>query len=246
LLYVHPFLEEAEVSRPVIAAVARAMAKLGYGVLMVDLYGCGDSEGEFRDARWETWREDLTLGVQWLRDRNVPRVGLWGLRLGGLLALDFACHSRAVSPFIVLWHPPSGGAETLTHFLRRSLVQEDVGPFTRTTKDLRRRLASGSCVEIAGWELNPDLAFALEHLELPSLLSRISSAVYCAEFVQATTFPSATTRLRILQACKASGAEVDCQQLTVRSFWADWSEATTDDCQVLSEFMKGVLAQWEI
>src|SRR5579862_8212418 len=56
VLYVHPFAGEMFASRNVIAALARELASVGVGVLTVDLYGCGDSWGDFSDARWEIWR----------------------------------------------------------------------------------------------------------------------------------------------------------------------------------------------
>ena len=239
LLYVHAFAEEANCSRPVIAAVARAIARLGYGVLTVDLYGCGDSAGEFRDALWSDWHEDLAIGVEWLQDRGLTPVGLWGLRLGGLLALDVARLSQRTFPFIVLWHPPLSGAETLRQFLRLSYVQE-VGDLSAcmTTHEMRRRLTSETCIEVIGWELNNDLASALERLKLSSLLSQVSSAIYCVEFAQRTKLP--TPRQRTLQAYKDKGFIFDFRQSPVRSFWADRA-GMTDDCQVLIDLMNSVL-----
>lgn len=240
LLYVHAFAEEANCSRPVIATVARAIAQLGYGVLAVDLYGCGDSTGEFRDALWANWLEDLAFGVQWLQGRGFPQVSLWGLRFGGLLALDFAKQYQRTFPFIILWHPPTNGAETLKQFLRLSLVREADGPVSPlTTKGLRRRLAAGRCVEIAGWELSPDIAFALERLETSSLLSEVSSAIYCVEFVQATKLVVVPSRLRLVQVCNDNGVAINFRQLQVRTFWADRAEMT--DCQILIDFMHSVL-----
>lgn len=244
LLYVHPFAEEAHFSYLVIAAVARAITRLGYGVLTVDLYGCGDSAGEFRDALWANWHQDLALGVKWLQDHDLPNVGLWGLRLGGLLALDFAIQFPRTFPFIVLWHPPSSGAETLKQFLRLSFLQEAAGSggSSLTTKDLRRRLAAGACVEIIGWELNPDVASAMERLELSPLISQVSSTIYCVEFLQGTNPAVAPSRRRILQACKKSGRAFDFRQLPVRAFWASRAKMT-DDSQILIELMNSILTR---
>ena len=51
-LYVPPFGEEMNKSRRMAALQARALAAAGFGVLQLDLYGCGDSSGEFAEARW--------------------------------------------------------------------------------------------------------------------------------------------------------------------------------------------------
>ena len=55
VLYLHPFAEELNSTRRVVAQQARALAKAGYGVLQIDLLGCGDSSGEFADATWAAW-----------------------------------------------------------------------------------------------------------------------------------------------------------------------------------------------
>ena len=45
------------------AIQARALASDGFSVLVPDLFGTGDSDGELRDARWETWLDDLERGA---------------------------------------------------------------------------------------------------------------------------------------------------------------------------------------
>src|SRR5438270_9874450 len=68
LIYVHPFAGEMGNSRDVIAGLARDAARRGTAVLVVDLYGCGDSGGDFSEARWEIWREDLEAACRWLEE----------------------------------------------------------------------------------------------------------------------------------------------------------------------------------
>ncbi len=79
-----PFAEELNKSRRMIAQQARRLAAAGFGVLIPDLYGTGDSAGDFGDARWEIWREDLARCAVWLRQRGHESLILWGVRLGGL------------------------------------------------------------------------------------------------------------------------------------------------------------------
>ena len=87
LIYVHPFGDEMNKSRRMAAMQARAFAAIGFGVLQIDLFGCGDSSGEFLDARWNIWKHDLATARNWLENRVTVPVSLWGLRLGALLAL---------------------------------------------------------------------------------------------------------------------------------------------------------------
>ncbi len=48
-------------SRRMAALQARAFAAMGFGVLQIDLFGCGDSSGDFSDARWDIWKQDLAI-----------------------------------------------------------------------------------------------------------------------------------------------------------------------------------------
>src|SRR5689334_9630124 len=58
VLVLPPFAEELNKCRPMLAAQARALAAAGLDVLLVDLFGTGDSDGEFVEARWERWQQD--------------------------------------------------------------------------------------------------------------------------------------------------------------------------------------------
>ena len=69
VLYIHPFAEEMNKSRRMAALQARAFAQAGYAVLQIDLHGCGDSAGDFGDATWEHWIDDVVQGCHWLRQR---------------------------------------------------------------------------------------------------------------------------------------------------------------------------------
>ena len=59
VLNIHPFAEEMNKSRRMAALQARALAKAGYAVLQIDLFGCGDSSGDFGDASWQDWVGDV-------------------------------------------------------------------------------------------------------------------------------------------------------------------------------------------
>jgi alpha/beta superfamily hydrolase len=74
---VHPFVEEMNKSRRMAALQSRSLAARGYSVLQIDLFGCGDSSGDFADASWEIWVQDVVLGAQWLSQRVGGAVALW-------------------------------------------------------------------------------------------------------------------------------------------------------------------------
>ena len=163
-VYVHPFAEEMNKSRRMAATQARALAAIGYGVLQIDLAGCGDSDGDLVDARWEHWLADIGAASAWLRQRSEQPVGLWGLRLGALLALDYARTVPVAQ--LLLWQPVLQGTAFMTQFLRLRVAS---GMFDATeaagTKELRAQLQSGQALEIAGYLLAPELAAAIDALD---------------------------------------------------------------------------------
>lgn len=168
VLYVHPFAEEMNRSRRMAALQGRALAAAGFGVLQIDLLGCGDSAGDFGDARWELWQQDLAAGADWLRRRHDGPFVLWGLRLGALLALDYARGAQPPPAGMLLWQPVLKSATYLTQFLRLRLagaLLADGEVAEGGTAGLRAALQAGEVLEIAGYDLDPQLARALDALD---------------------------------------------------------------------------------
>ena len=67
VVYAHPFAEEMNKSRRMAAQQARALSAAGFTVLQIDLLGCGDSSGDFGDATWQGWVDDVVAACRWLR-----------------------------------------------------------------------------------------------------------------------------------------------------------------------------------
>ena len=171
ILYVHPFAGELSRTRRMAAQQSRAFAGLGYAVLQIDLFGCGDSCGEFNAGRWQIWHEDLVLAAHWLADRNSGPLTLWGLRLGGLLALDAA--ARLGARRVLLWQPFMSGRACINQFLRLSEQLQDPAPGApRSTAALRAQLAVHGAIEVDGFEVAVPLVKAIDacdaaHIDLP-------------------------------------------------------------------------------
>ncbi len=117
VLYIHPFAEEMNKSRRMAAMQSRALAKAGFAVLQIDLLGCGDSSGDFGDASWQSWLDDVQRGAKWLAERVQAPLWLWGLRAGCLLAVD-AARNISPTPNFIFWAPTPSGKLLLQQFLR--------------------------------------------------------------------------------------------------------------------------------
>ncbi len=170
ILYLHPFAEEMNASRHVVAQQCRALAVSGYSVLQIDLLGCGDSSGDFGDATWSAWVQDALLGWQWLRD-HAPEapVWLWGLRAGALLACAATKALQAQHPAarvnLLLWQPTASGQQQLQQFLRLHAAAQWLGR-DAVGEPPEQALAAGRHAHVAGYSLSPALARGLETARL--------------------------------------------------------------------------------
>jgi len=226
VLYVPPFGEEMNKARRMAALQARALAAEGFGVLLLDLYGCGDSSGDFSEARWDIWKRDVALGQQWLRQRLGRPVSLWGLRLGALLALDYARDHPPGAPqapaTLLLWQPVQNGATFLTQFLRLRIANDMLGEDKEKgggTKALRDMLRAGVALEIAGYELAPTLADAIEGLDAAALLAT-ACPVHWFEAVPADGRPLSPGAAKVVAVWHASGVDLRTHLVTCPPFWA--------------------------
>ncbi|MBV5298709.1 MAG: hydrolase 2, exosortase A system-associated [Rhodoferax sp.] len=168
LLYIHPFAEEMNRSRRLVAEQSRAFVRAGFAVLQMDLYGCGDSAGDFEDATWALWRDDVMLAHDWLRARITGPLWLWGLRSGCLLAAQLAGQAAAAN--LLFWQPVVSGQQHLKQFLRLGPTADMLrGGAGAGVAELLQQLALGNLVEVAGYRVSPKLARGLALATLDDL-----------------------------------------------------------------------------
>jgi uncharacterized protein len=178
VLYIHPFAEEMNKSRRMATLQSRALADAGYGVLQIDLLGCGDSSGDFSDASWEAWRGDVVHAVAWLRQRTSAPLTLWGLRVGCLLASNVAVDLQE-RPNFIFWQPVLSGKQYWQQFMRLKMVSEVLsGDAKCAIEKLRQQLAAGNAVEVAGYAISPILAEGLAKVELDSPVRNIGQVIW--------------------------------------------------------------------
>jgi len=220
ILYFPPFAEELNKSRRMIALQARRFAEAGYAVLLVDLYGTGDSAGDFADARWEIWRSDMLLAARWLAETGVHSVVAWGLRSGALLALDVAGELTPPIERLLLWQPVIRGEQMMTQFLRLRLAADLTSPGEKiTTQDLRARLASGERIEIAGYTLAPELVSRVDALDLKTMVSSATAPIDWLEITAVVDKPLTPVSRGVVDAWKQQGCNVHAATVQGEPFW---------------------------
>jgi exosortase A-associated hydrolase 2 len=137
-------------------------------VLQIDLLGCGDSSGDFADANWQQWIQDVVDAAAWLKAKVGHEPTFWGLRAGCLLVSE-ALQIMQSPRDVVLWQPVISGKQFLQQFLRLKVASQAEGENDRQrtgVQGLREQLTSGVPVEVAGYTLSPSLALGMERSEL--------------------------------------------------------------------------------
>jgi exosortase A-associated hydrolase 2 len=218
LVYLHPFAEEMNKSRHLVAAMARAFAASGWHVLQIDLHGCGDSAGEFVDATWDSWLQDVEVVMGLAKQLAVPEVWLWGLRAGGLLAADWA--GRKGDPqSLLLWHPVLKGAQHLQQFLRiRTMRSVSQGAEAESVKSLRQLFETEGSIEVGGYEVSRRLASGLEQSDLVEVMPK-GSRIRWLEIGNReppALGPASTVAIERLQ---TRGCAVEADAVAGPSFW---------------------------
>ncbi|HRF12422.1 MAG TPA: hydrolase 2, exosortase A system-associated [Candidatus Accumulibacter phosphatis] len=242
IIYVHPFAEEMNKSRRMAALQAREMARLGYDVLQIDLLGCGDSSGDFAEAGWRDWQDDVHRACRWLRTRSDAPLILWGLRAGCLLAASAAVTLKEAANFIY-WQPVVSGKQHWQQFIRLKMASELASGLAKTVSEqLRRQLSNGQSVEIAGYTFSPALVESLEAAELNPPIDLGGRVAWLELSTREGASPSPVSRKCIGQWEAAGGYRLDARMIHGPGFW---QTSEIEDAPELIEATVAVLESWQ-
>lgn len=219
-LFVPPFAEEMNKSRRMAALLASSLAESGTATLLADLWGTGDSEGDFKDARWNIWRADLQAGVGLLADLGAASVGLVALRFGALLALDVLRDLPLPVTRLVLWQPVISGSQYLTQFLRLRVASALADGGGATVRGVREELERVGSVEIGGYELALELASSIEGARLDRVAPEIATAVHWLDVSSDPERPLAAPGQQVVDAWRRDGVSVAVERVRGDAFWA--------------------------
>jgi exosortase A-associated hydrolase 2 len=221
VLLVPPFAEEMNKARRQMTGQARALAEAGFEVLSTDLYGTGDSEGDFADGRWEGWIQDLMSAAGWLRTRGAASLTILGLRLGSLLAADLALRLPQPPDHVVLWQPVTSGKQHIDQFLRLRVASAALGGGGGVTvRSLRDSLVRGQPVEVAGYELHPDAVRQIDDRDLMKSVPDSAVRVAWFELVHDEKRGISPASERVVAAWRERSLDVVTEVVVGEPFWS--------------------------
>jgi len=78
-------------------AMGEELSARGFGTLLFDFAGCGESEGNWEDLTLTGQIEDLAAVVEWCRYEGFNRIILTGRSFGGSTVLGYAARDKAIA-----------------------------------------------------------------------------------------------------------------------------------------------------
>ncbi|MCB1859355.1 MAG: hypothetical protein KDI63_13835 [Gammaproteobacteria bacterium] len=158
VVHVPAFAEEMNKSRRMITLQSQRLLRLGYRVLLFDLFGTGDSEGDFRNATWSKWCDDLEFIYHWAERQQPSWISLWALRSGALLTMELLKTPRPGIRHLLFWQPIPSGEQQRVQINRQSLLATGSG--------IPAHADSDSIHEVGGYEISGELLCQLSDARL--------------------------------------------------------------------------------
>ena len=212
-----PFADEMNKSRHVLAAVVRALGSAGHNVLMPDLYGTGDSEGDFGDATLDIWRSDIDTTIERLSPHGT--VDIVGLRAGALFAVDAALRYRVGS--LVLINPLLDGKQLLNQTFRLHLASAlKGGGRGGTITKLKQRLVAGEVLEIGGYPMTWQLVHELEELSLYGMTTNDVDRIHWVDLSVRSNRVGVTAGQGVRDTWVEAGIPVSVTHADCEEFWS--------------------------
>ena len=244
VLLVPPFAEEMNRSRKMFADLGRRLTCRGYEVALPDLYGTGDSYGDFSSASLAIWKQDLSNTIAASRsNKNLP-VFVLGLRLGALLALESAIGWPSDVRGILMWNPCIDGKQFMNQFLRLHVASQIIGESgdIASVEDLRAALKQNGNIEIAGYDLSSRIVDEIDCLSIDTLIQKSQLPLHWFDVTTRKDGGCSPATTRAVSKLEQSGCRLTVQAIPGPPFWGT---AELAHCQPLIDATAELLAHYD-
>lgn len=219
IIMVPSFAEEMNRCRYMQTMLAHALTAKGYGLLAVDPFGTGDSQGEFEEADWEQWIQDTLTAADYAGQLGYQKLTLLGIRLGALLAAAAAPQINNVHQ-LVFWQPVTSGKSALNQFLRIKIAasigrDEEAG----TTAQFEELLSKGNNLEVAGYDVSPALYYGIQAAHLDNYLSFTSAPISWYTVLASEERKTPRGDVQTMDKWRDSGARLEHHTVVGPAFW---------------------------
>jgi exosortase A-associated hydrolase 2 len=214
IVYCHPFGEEKNCSHFITAAAARSFAEAGFPVLRFDFSGCGDSEDELDEVRFDDWLGDLHCAVKQVQELcDVRKVVLWGLRLGASLATRYAFENTGAIHALLFWQPVLDTAQFARQLIRQRFSSGIAAGAGRVAHDF----GHDDVIEIHGYPISHSFYESLASFEIiPTAAEHAMPALVVS--ISLMEKPS-VSMLKSVQALQQHGLQVAQLHIQSEPFW---------------------------
>ena len=221
VVIVPPFAEEMNKCRRQVSETAVSLVNEGFAVLTVDLTGTGDSPGDFSEASWLAWQNDIEAACRWVEAMGLDVRGVIAVRLGCcLVSSSFANHERKVSG-TVFWQPVESGRRYMAQFLRLRIATSLMeGRADDTVANLRTRLESGETLEIGGYSVSSNLWSEIENATMEPHQLRTLGTIALLEVGPRASSQLSVANRKLAERASSYGVEMTGQRFAGDPFWS--------------------------
>lgn len=213
------FAEEMNRCRYMQTLLAQALNKQGHALVSVDPYGTGDSSGDFTEANWEQWIQDTIDATHYARQLGYQKISFLAVRLGALLAM-------AAAPAIdnlhrmIFWQPVINGKASLNQFLRIKIAASmGRDEKAETTSHLEALLKEGKNIEVAGYDVSPELFNGIQAAHYNNHLDSLSCPVSWFTVLASAERKTPRGDMQAIEKWRDQGVQIDHQTVIGPAFW---------------------------
>lgn len=221
ILILPPFAEEMNKSRRMLANIARMSAEQGYNAFCFDLFGTGDSQGDFGDSTWEIWLNDVSTILRCLKEKNIDTITVISLRSGSLFIESILQNSLLTLTNIILWQPVISGSLFMNQFIRLKLAADMIGDSANRTsaKIIKQQFKNGDSVEIAGYMINAALFNPMEKQNLSSIKQAGCPDIHWFEVAPSLEQTFSPASMRVIDGLKDAEINIHMTPVQGAQFW---------------------------